>query len=84
MVGPSLGMGPDVGELYLTDTVPLATPCLTQALRYYQRDSIPETGLSRQPALRQTDSRLLTLAEARSSDLTFLESPAMPVSDLSL
>lgn len=37
-----------------------------------------------QTALRPTDSRLLTLAEARSSDLTLLESPAMPVSDLSL
>lgn len=37
-----------------------------------------------QQALRLTDSKLLTLAEARSTDLTFLESPAMPVSDLRL
>lgn len=87
MVGLSLGMGTGVGEPYLTHTVPLASPCLTQALRYHQTDSIdsiPETGLSRHPALRQTDSRVLTLAEVRSSDLTFLESPAMPVPDLSL
>ena len=61
-----------MGEPYLTVTVPQTTPCLTLALRSHPIDSNPGTGLSRQPALRPTDSRLLTLTEVRFSDFTFV------------
>lgn len=84
MVGPFSRKESRFGGTLPTDTVPLAIACLTWALKSHLTDSTLETELSRQPALRPTDFRLLTLAEARSSALTFLESSAMPVSDLSL
>lgn len=59
-----------LGEPDLTVTVPQTTLCLTEALRSHPTDSNP--GLSRQPGRRLTDSRLLTLAEGRVSDLTFV------------
>ena len=61
-----------MGEPDLTVTVPQTTLCLTEALRSHPIDLNPETGLNRRPGLRLTDSRLLTLAEGRVSDLTFV------------
>lgn len=72
------GGGPHLTDSFTGYTMPdIGTQILPNRLN-------SRNGTENQQALRLTDSKLLTLAEARSTDLKFLESPAMPVSNLRL